>query len=398
MANPLTKEDKVLLNLLAKSMFGADVEIDYKDIDFEKLFLESVSQTVLAQAFDALPLEVRRYNPQVYDTWQEYAYFVVRSNSKQLSSNVKLENDFKNAGLKICTIKGFASAYYYNKPHLRQMGDIDFLVPAEDMEKSRLFLLDNGYEQMHNDGTEDEHFHITFKKSNDIYEMHRGINLAQETNGQVDKYMSRIFDNSVCVNFDSLQLVVPSVFNHGLIMLLHIQRHLFGSGIGLRHLCDWAAFVNSVDNGTWVDTFEQKLKGVHLWRLAQALGKVASIYLKMPEKDWFAEIEPELAQELLVDILSGGNFGIKNSKRTQENFFVLANDKDKLSSYVKKLINKVFGWRPFYKKHKWLLPVGIVAYTLRISFLLLIGKRRINLVQTHKNGAARDKLYKNLFS
>lgn len=396
MANPLTKENKVLLNLLAKSMFGADVEIDCKDIDFEKLFLESVSQTVLAQAFDALPLEVRRYNPQVYDTWQEYAYFVVRSNSKQLYLNIKLDSDFKNGGLKMCTIKGFAAAYYYDKKHLRQMGDIDFLVPAEDMEKSRLFLLDNGYEQRPRD--ESEHFHIGFTKNKEKYEMHKGITYIKDENGQIDKYMAQIFDNCISVDFEHGEITIPGIFEHGLTMLLHMQRHMLEGGIGLRHLCDWAAFVNSVDNGTWVDTFEQKLKGVRLWRLAQALGKVASIYLKMPEKDWFAEIEPELAQELLVDILLGGNFGLKNIKRAQESFFISVAHKSKLRAYVSAYIRMAMAWRPFYKKHKWLLPVGIVAYTLRTSFLLLIGKRRINLVQTHKNGAARDKLYKNLFS
>lgn len=395
MANPLTKEKKVLLDLLAKSLFGAEVETDYKDIDFEKLLSESVSQTVLAQAFDALSYEARSYNPQVYDMWQKYAYFVVQSNLKQLYSNAKLDSEFKSAGLEMCTIKGFASAYYYFKKHLRQMGDIDFFVPIEDMEKSRTFLLNNGYEE--EPFNQEDHFHIGFTKNDERYEMHKGITFIKDENGLIDKYMANIFDNCFCADYDSVKLTIPGAFEHGLILLLHFQRHMLDGGIGLRHLCDWAAFVNSFDNSTWVDTFEQRLKSVRLWKFAQAMSKVASIYLKMPEKEWFAEVELEFAQELLLDIFSGGNFGLKDVMRVRESLFISATHKSKLGAYVSAYVRLVKSWRPFYKKHKWLLPVGVVAYTFRTTFLILVGKKRINLLKARKNSVVRDKLYKKLF-
>ena len=36
---------------------------------------------------------------------------------------------------------------------------------------------------------------------------------------------------------------VPSDLHHGLILLLHNASHMTAGGIGLRHLCDWAVYM-----------------------------------------------------------------------------------------------------------------------------------------------------------
>lgn len=45
-------------------------------------------------------------------------------------------------------------------------------------------------------------------------------------------------------------------------MLLHVAGHLINTGIGLRHLCDWAVFVAKFSDEGFCEMFEDKLKAV----------------------------------------------------------------------------------------------------------------------------------------
>lgn len=52
----------------------------------------------------------------------------------------------EDAGIPVCIWKGIAAAAAYPEPELRTMGDVDALVPAEDMQTARSALLRAGYE------------------------------------------------------------------------------------------------------------------------------------------------------------------------------------------------------------------------------------------------------------
>ena len=73
-----------------------------------------------------------------------------------------------------------------------------------------------------------------------------------------------------------------------------------------------AVFVNSISNDEWINTFENELKKIGLWKFAGIISKAASIYLKLPEKPWFADADTDLAISLSKDIFTSGNFGSKN--------------------------------------------------------------------------------------
>ena len=394
----LSKESNILLDLLAYSLFYANVNIDVENIDLAILFSEAKLQTVMATAFDCLPATARELNSAVYDKWQMLAFSVMAKNSKQMHANAELQKLFDNLNLPICTIKGFASAYYYNKKHLRQMGDIDFIVPENSVEEYKKILDDNGFLCI--DEEEEHGFHIGYKKNKDLYEMHKGITSFLDENGYIEKYIKDIFDNTTVADFGSVKITIPDTFAHGLVMLLHMQRHMInGGGIGLRHLCDWAVFVNTIEDGEWINVFEKKLKSINLWGFAKAMSKVSSLYLKMPEKDWFCDFDESLAQNLLLDIISGGNFGRKDVKRSQELFFMTQNtdSKNSFELYTKGYIKKVYMWNAFWKRHKILLPIGIVAYFFRTAFLVIFKNKKLNLSETQKSGKERNELYNNLF-
>lgn len=52
-------------------------------------------------------------------------------------------------------------------------------------------------------------------------------------------------DTAIKVTDEDGNMVCPSDFHHGLILLLHTSHNMLGERIGLCHLCDWTVFVNS---------------------------------------------------------------------------------------------------------------------------------------------------------
>ena len=55
--------------------------------------------------------------------------------------------------------------------------------------------------------------------------------------------------------------------------------HMTSESIGLRHLCDWAVFVNSISNNEFVGLFSENLKSFGLWKFAQIMTATSEKYL-----------------------------------------------------------------------------------------------------------------------
>lgn len=62
--------------------------------------------------------------------------------------------------------------------------------------------------------------------------------------------------------------------------------HLLGEGIGLRHLCDWAVFADSLKEKEFRSLFETKLKSIGLWKFACILSQVCYKYLHCHNLSW----------------------------------------------------------------------------------------------------------------
>ena len=395
MSENLSREYSVLLQLLAKGLFNNTEHIDLNGVELKSLFEEAKAQTVICMTFDALPKEALALDAETYSKWQTLALTVMSSTVQNNFANVKITNLLQQNDIPHSTIKGYASAYFYPNPSLRQMGDIDFLILEKDFEKTRNLLVQNGYIPTGHD----HEFHSAFLKDKITYELHVGITNVPEGKEFVLNSLETVIADSNSVNSMSGKIVVPSAFHHGVIMLLHMQRHMVnGSGIGLRHLSDWAVFVNSFSNDDFVAIFEKELKKIGLWQFAKAISKTSSLYLKMPEKDWFASVDKNLAGALLDDIFDGGNFGGKNSLRSTQQMLI---DRDHHGrNVVVRILNgitgRVYTHFPFYKKYKFLLPIGYLAYFGKVLFKIVFCKQRYDLIKAYKKGNEQFNTYTRL--
>ena len=110
-----------------------------------------------------------------------------------------------------------------------------------------------------------ENGHIGYKRGSkgttSVCEVHFSLNgMPNSLSLSFEKYLGNILDNTKELSVSNGKCLVPSDFYHGIILLLHTANHLTHEGVGLRHLCDWAVFVNGFSNEEFVNLFEIPLK------------------------------------------------------------------------------------------------------------------------------------------
>lgn len=91
---------------------------------------------------------------------------------------------------------------------------------------------------------------------------------------------------------------VPSDFHHGLVMFLHRYSHLMDAGIEIRHLCDWALFLNSIEEKEFLMLFQEPLQNMGLWVFAQTISLTSVLAFGLERQNWMGTQE-ELAGALL---------------------------------------------------------------------------------------------------
>lgn len=268
-------------------------------------------QTVPLLAYEAA--KTQDVDSEVLGGWQKTAMAVLANNVRVDHGHAQLHELMTKAGVPYVILKGCASAAYYPDPLLRSMGDIDFLVRTEDLGRAGKVLEAHGLRPW-----DKEHVsHIVYQGNGIPLEMHFSIpGMPDGWAGElIQGHMESVFKDASAHKVGSGQAMLPSDFHHGLIILLHTYHHLTGEGIGLRHLCDWAVFANSFSDEEFRSMFEKPLKELGLWRFAQVLTRISINYLGAGEREW-AGGEPEpVDDQLMEDIVSGGNFGFKDDSR-----------------------------------------------------------------------------------
>ena len=393
--NNISVEQRIILGLLGKNLFGADFDLP-NDVDWTAVAKESRAQTVFSVVFYNykelnLPEELIG---RVKTMLMKYAI----SNAECFKNHTALHELLTAHGISYCVVKGAASAAYYPDPLIRSMGDVDFYVHPDDIDAACKVFEEDGFAFENANHTH----HIEMHNGSKRFEMHfRPVAHHEGWIGDIfDEYWSDIRETAV-MNDDSLAVYRgPSKFHHGFILLTHLQHHLFKEGVGLRHFCDWAVFVNSLSNDEFVSLFEERLKRIGLYRLAQLLSLGAVKYLGMAHKEWMGD-DYGTAEELLLDIICGGNFGKKDRSRVYEGMFVCDRDAGNVKSSRLKILMSSMNhiveqnWRAA-KKLPLLYPIGWAYFSGRYLLRVLMGKRKFNPIDNYRKSGERKEKYARL--
>lgn len=394
----ITREQEVLLHLLQKS-FRPDTEDLAKEIlqsaDWRGVFKEAAQQAVLITAFDAAAAYKACIPGEVYMQVFQRVSRGMMNNLRVSAAQKELTTLLESKGYPCVILKGEVSAAYYPKPELRHLGDVDFLIDPAQREEIEQVLLDAGYDR----SGQDHNWHIAFKKDKAHLEMH--FEIPGIPVGKVGELI-RQYRKDLLASAKRIRegCWAPEDDQHGLILLLHMGQHMISEGLGLRHLCDWAAFVDR----TWQERFWQEdllplLKEIGLFRYAAVMTKLCSMYLGIVFPPW-AQAEDELCNAVLNDILIGGNFGRKDPERSKAGMMLAEQETAGVShssteALFRKLHRATEKQYPIVKKVKILHPV-LDAYRAGLYLCRRAAGKRPSLLKMAPLAQERRSVYEQL--
>ena len=384
---------QLLLNIISFQLFHNPMP-SLKNADWTQLMEEAANQGVYKIVYNAVEQQIpkkliQKFKPRYF---AETAAGIRNNYQHGQLHNLMTVND-----IPYVIIKGMASASYYPDPLLRTTGDIDFLVLKEDIPRATAQLENAGY-KITGKGNQ---VHVAFHKQKERFEMHWDLNGIP--NGKMGdlcrKCLKDIIETETdYINQDNVYFI-PDDFHHGLVILIHTAKHMINTGIGLRHLSDWAVFAGKIEDDDFRSLFERKLRKIGLWRFAQLLTQISIKYLGCPEKQWAMEnVDADLLEEMIKDILDSGNFGRKDTERINEAKLMTTEGTgtihDSKIVIFKALTEKAFWLMPACKKFKILLPVGWMFVGIRHLILVAKGRRSSIHIRRMVTGAnKRKKIY-----
>ena len=385
---------KTVLDLLSSAMFQKPFCTD-SELDWKAVFDECKAQSVISLAFSALPKD--EVPQKIYVHWKALVNENLAVNSKISYAHTMLNELLNQAKIPYVILKGCASAEYYDDPLLRTMGDVDFLVSENEIKQVDKLLKNQGF-VFNNSFHEIER---AYEKDGVILELHWNITgiPGGKTGELLESFFKDIFDKSELKHFDLAEYYSPSPFHHGLVMLLHVARHMITGGIGLRHFCDWAVFVDKIGKD-FVPLFEDKLKQVGLWRFAQIMTQFCTLYLGLPQQEWVGIVEKQLLAQLKDDVFASGNFGHKDLSRADEAKFITSRKKGGVNndSNFKQAVlsaNEIVRrhWK-FADKVPIVYPAGWAFFGGRYAVRSIAGKRdRVKVSALVKGAEKRKEVY-----
>jgi len=386
-----------MYDLLLKSLSAALSGKQYQPTD-ERKIVECFDESLLHSVYPLVYHSLQQVKT-IDSAYTKNYYQIIAKNINNRDEHKQLHTIMSNAGIKYVILKGIASAQYYPSPELRTMGDVDFLIDPSLCETVDHLLVSKGF--IRHEANEEQGYHWGYSKHRSTFELHwaaPGIPKNGEYGERIRECLSDIVEKAQYQD----GCMIPSRFHHGIVLLLHSAGHMTAGGLGLRHLCDWAVFVNSFETSEFTETFEESLRNIGLWEFARVLTAVSIKYLGVKSASWCDGVETWVIDAIMQDIIDSGNFGCKDRQRLNQSK-LLRNADDRtvgggsIHNVFVFLNNRARKAMPITVRCPLLLPVGWLYVGGRHIYRIITKKKdRIDIHETIYGAKKRKQLYERL--
>ncbi len=342
---------------LIKVALGNKESLDYIlsadecQILFEFANKQSLS-SFLFQGLEKVYKNAEGKMPNVLIQWFAIQQKTKVKNLLQNTRTRQLTEILKINGFRSCVLKGQGTALYYYHPEYRQCGDIDIWV-----EGGRNDILDFARKQMLQIGHIDiKHSDISFFSDVPV-EVHfiPSWMYSPFTNKKLRHFFQEKAEKQFANVDDQLGFAHTTIEFDLVYSIVHIYRHIFSEGIGLRQLVDYYYILIHSSKEQRNDAFNtlQSLKmksfvGGIMWILKDCFG-MEELYLLCPTNEKHGKF-------LLSEILTAGNFGhydnrmrcVDRNRRFQRGLVQFKKNLRFVSYYPSEVL-----WSPFWKVWHW---------------------------------------------
>lgn len=391
-----TLEQRVLTELLAGEISGK-IKLSeelLKTVDWQEVLNEAKAQAVPIMSAESAA-KYKKYISDFSD-WERTAVQAFSNNYRTALEEQKLNKIMGSHPF--CILKGMAAASYYPNPKDRCFGDIDFLIDNSEKSEIEELLSRNGYKNWDKDHV----CHVVFKKGYADLEMHFEIaGIPYGRPGEcVRRFMKSALSETVQSEIDGFIFPKPKDIYHGVIILLHMQHHMLGEGLGLRHICDWACFVNKTKNEAFWAQLLDLFKEIGILTYAEVITKICSVYFHIDCPKWAQNADTQLCDDVMDDVFTSGNFGRKDETRAKSGMLISEHGKSgtkrgKIANLFFTLHNTTSAMFPIVKKHPILYP-AVDFYRVLIYVARTARGERASLFKMLPMANERKSIYKRL--
>lgn len=257
-----------------------------------------VWDNILQEIYDGkIPLEHQPTKAQKIQWALDIENIIKQFNHrKQLSTEIA--DIWAKEGIKTYGLKGWALSTYYPKPELREFGDFDCYLGV-DFERGNQVAIANGAKFNPHDY---RHSHIYYKGI--TIENHRYFLPVRGNarNKRLEQYLRSVIRCDKRI--EGSNIYYPSPQFHSLFIILHMLQHFLYENITLRHMLDWAYFVNAErENIDWRE-FNIKCDEAGATRFVEALNYICIKHMGLNIDGTLLKVDNRYADKILQDTLN----------------------------------------------------------------------------------------------
>lgn len=294
------------------------------EAEWKEALVTANKQTLIGVLLPAVE-EIHKVYPVPHAIWMQWNFFaqkIIEKNRKMDQKVIELGGILEKDGFSYCILKGQGVARYYPRPELRTSGDIDvWMAKAEDLgtmvplSGRRAHIVEYVRGRFPKEEVVFHHVDFPIFGGKPDVEAHFTpsylLNFAADR--RLQKYFleesQRQFSNMVSLG-EAGACPAPTVAFNRVFILIHIYKHLFDEGIGLRQLMDYAftlkAEIPSEEEKAKLNALFRKLK---MTTFTKAVMYIMKEIFSVEDKYLYAEADGSEGLFLLDEVLKAGNFG-----------------------------------------------------------------------------------------
>lgn len=209
--------------------------------DWEQIYQLSKKQGVVAIIFDAIKAIPKEFAPPKHITmrWISHTLSIEEQMKKKEKIAIEFAEELSKSKIQTTVLKGLAYASYYPNPYHRESGDLDCYLMGKKDEGDKITVEIGGRME----GAGYKHSHLYYKGL--TIENHKYLTSFDNTKlGIKTEQLLQEQISKGCRPLGDTKLHNPSADFNALFLIKHAQRHFIKEGICVRHLLDWAFFLN----------------------------------------------------------------------------------------------------------------------------------------------------------
>lgn len=306
-------------------------------------------QSLMGIAYSGIASMPQSQRPpkQILLSWYQVAETIKENSALQCKQCKAVSNKFLTDGFRNCILKGQGIAQYYPDPLLRNPGDIDI-------------WLEGGYKRISEyirryfPNIEPVYHHMDFpiKKGLSI-EVHFTPSWMHSPlkNRKLQKFFVEKFEEQ-CSNTANGNFPVPTTAFNRVYILLHIFRHLFQEGIGMRQMLDYYFILKQGMNAAEKEEYTRTLKELGLLKFASAVMYAMQAMFAMDRTLMPVAPDRKRGEFLVNEIMIAGNFGKYDSRyrivSKDKEFLHFWNSMQRTARLVRQYPSEAL-WSPYFK-------------------------------------------------